>query len=382
MRFGADFQKLIERFSPDADSPIALAVSGGSDSVALLYLAHDWAKHARRSLAVLTVDHRLRPESKQEADQVAALSAKLGHPHKTLIWDSPRAGQAAARNARYVLLGQAARALNARLLLTGHTFDDVVETAMIRRRRGVRDASIAGPVMAAPIPVWPEGRAVTLLRPLVRTSRSDLRTYLASLGQVWADDPSNSNAAYERVRVRDFLARHPKLSNVAGELVGEQQTTREVQLSAIAKNLSKVHIDPSGLIDTASAGPNRHLLKLLIRCASGADVDARDGAVRQMMDSLSEPGQRQTLGGAWVQRTKTGYLIGRDPASHSVDEDGDCFDGRYVKDTDCTLPEQADQPFLVRQSAPPGPHWREIISERLEHIIQCYQTPLLTPVQR
>ena len=119
-----------------------------------------------------------------------------------------------------------------------------------------------------------------------------------------------------------------------------------------------------------------------MRCASGTADDAREGAVRYMMESLSEPGQRQTLGGAWVQRTKTGYLIGRDPASQSSDEDGHYFDGRFVKDVDSTLPETADQPFLVRQSAPPGPHWREIISERLEHLVRCYQTPLLTPVQR
>lgn len=382
MRFSADFQTLIERFAPDADSPIALAVSGGSDSLALLCLAHDWAKHARRSLAVLTVDHRLRPESKQEADQVAALSAKLGHPHKTLIWDTPRASQAAARNARYVLLGQAARTLNARVLLTGHTFDDVVETAMIRRRRGVRNASIAGPEMAAPIPAWPEGRAVTLLRPLLHSSRSDLRTYLASLGQNWVDDPSNSNVAYERVRIRDFLARHPRLSETANEFTREQLKMRSAQQLALAKSMRGVQVDQSGLIDTASADPSRQLLKLLIRCASGAADDARDSAIRYLKEALSQPGQRQTLGGAWVQRSKDGYLFGRDPTGLRSTEFGDVFDGRFERDMGAAMPEKADQPFLVRQSAPPGPHWREIISERLDHLIQCYQTPLLTPVQR
>ena len=119
----------------------ALAVSGGSDSLALLYLAHEWAKVTGRALVVLTVDHRLRPEAKQEAEMVATLCAKLGHTHRTLTWATPRASQAAARRARYVLLAQAARAQNARILMTGHTFDDVVETAMIRRRRGVRQCA-------------------------------------------------------------------------------------------------------------------------------------------------------------------------------------------------------------------------------------------------
>ena len=382
MQFGADFQSLIERFSPESDRPIALAVSGGSDSLALLRLTHEWAKAAGRSLVTLTVDHRLRPEATQESEKVASLSTQLGHSHKTLTWDTPRSSQAAARNARYDLLAESSRALNVRVLLTGHTFDDVVETAMIRRRRGVRDASIAGPVMAATVPAWPAGRSMTLLRPLIQTYRSDLRTYLTALGQTWIDDPSNESAVYERVRVRDFLARHPRLLSIARNFVREEQIMRSVEQIGLAANLSSVEIDPSGLIDTATADPSRHVLKLLIRCASGTADDPRDSAVRELLGALTAPGQRQTLGGAWVQRTKTGFLIGRDPASPSLSVCGNVFDGRFETDPLGALPDKAKQPFLVRQSAPPGPLWQEIISKRLAHLIQCYHTPLLTPVQR
>ena len=382
MQFGADFQSLIERFSQESDRPIALAVSGGSDSLALFHLAHDWATKTDRSLAVFTVDHGLRSEAKQEAEKVAALSAKLGHTHNTLTWDRPRASQAAARSARYELLAKAASALNAQVLLAGHTFDDVVETAMIRRRRGVRDASVAGPVMAAPVPVWPAGRSLTLLRPLIHSARRDLRAYLSSRGQAWIDDPSNSSAVYERVRVRNFLARHPGLFRIAGNFTREQQKARSAWQSGLAANLSKVRIDPGGLIETGSANMSRHLLKLLIRCASGTADDARDGALRQLLGALTVPGQRQTLGGAWVQRSKTGFLIGRDPASPPTEETGGVFDGRFEKDLSGAMPDIGEQPFLVRQSAPPGPHWREIVSERVAHLIRCYQTPLLTPVQR
>ncbi len=382
MQFGADFKTLIERFAPQSDGPVALAISGGSDSLALLHLTHDWATRTGRRLLVLTVDHRLRPEAKQEAQRVADLSAKLGHPHKTLSWETPRASQAAARRARYELLAKAARELNAHCLLTGHTFDDVVETAMIRRRRGARGASIAGPVMAAPVPAWPAGRAVTLLRPLVQTARADLQAYLRSLGQDWVEDPSNTNPAYERVRVRAFLSRHPRLSEMARTFVREQQKARSAQQAELAEHLGEVHVDPSGLIETASPDPSPNVLKLLIRCASGSAEDARDGAVRQLLESLTSPGQRQTLGGAWVQRTKTGFIIGRDPAAPSPEAAGGLFDGRFEEDRHAALPARPEQPFLMRQSAPPGSHWREIISERLVHLVRCYQTPLLTPVQR
>ncbi|MHA7857423.1 MAG: tRNA lysidine(34) synthetase TilS [Henriciella sp.] len=382
MQFGADFQTLIERFSPHRNKPIALAVSGGSDSMALLHLAHEWAGRDQRTLLVLTVDHRLRPEAKQEAERVATLSAQLGHHHETQVWEEPRESQAAARRARYALLARAARTHDAACLLTGHTFDDVVETALIRRRRGVRDASIAGPVLAAPVPIWPEGRFVTLLRPLIRTSRSELRSYLRASGQVWVEDPSNEKTVFERVRVRAFLARHPHLAEIAGAYVQSLQRARTEQQGAMAEALGEVNIDTSGLIDTASAAVSPDLLKRLIRCASGSSDDARDGAVRQLLASLTSPGQRQTLGGAWIQRTKTGFLIGRDPASSAQSGEEDLFDGRYQRDTTANLPEAADLPFLVRQSAPPGSQWREIISDRLAHLMRCYQTPLLNPVQR
>lgn len=382
MQFGADFQTLIERFSPHRNKPIALAVSGGSDSIALLHLAHEWAASDQRTLLVLTVDHRLRPEAKLEAERVATLSAQLGHHHETLVWEEPRESQAAARRARYALLARAARAHDAACLLTGHTFDDVVETALIRRRRGVRDASIAGPVLAAPVPAWPEGRFVTLLRPLIGMSRSDLRAYLRAFGQEWVEDPSNKKMVFERVRVRSLLARHPHLAEIAGAYVQTQQRTRAAQQCVLAEALCDVEIDASGLIETSSTEVSANALKLLIRCASGTSVDARDAAVRQLLASLTSPGQRQTLGGAWIQRTKTGFLIGRDPDSRARSGEEDLFDGRYQRDAAANLPEATTLPFLVRQSAPPGPQWREIISERLAHLMRCYQTPLLNPVQR
>ena len=381
MLFGADFDALIERFSPDKSRPLAIATSGGSDSIALLCLADDWARRTRRDLIVLTVDHQLRPDAKAEAEWVAGVCARLSRPHQTLKWSAPRPSQAAARLARYELLANAARAQGASCLLAGHTADDVVETAMIRRRRGIRDASIAGPVLAAPLPVWPSGRSVTLLRPLIQTQRADLRAYLKARHQEWIDDPSNADPSYERVRIRRFLASHPRLAAIAKSFVHKQQRLRANQQCALADEMSKVTVDPSGLIDTGMAEITPALLRLLIRCASGSALDARDGAVRQMIASLTQPGARQTLGGAWVQRAKTGYLIGRDPAQAMVVAEKELFDGRFERDPTGTLPPLKDLPFLVRQSAPRGPNWREIISERLAHLVACYQTPFLEPVQ-
>ena len=136
MQFGPDFDALIARFTPDPQTKIAIAVSGGSDSVALLLLARAWAQRSERKLCVFTVDHGLRPEAKDEAKWVEALCTRLDLEHKTLVWADPKPTQNAARQARYTLLCEAMWESGASTILVGHTQDDVLETALMRRRRG------------------------------------------------------------------------------------------------------------------------------------------------------------------------------------------------------------------------------------------------------
>lgn len=381
MQFGAEFEALIARFSPNSTHPIALAVSGGSDSMALLMLAHDWAGRSGRPLSVLTVDHKLRAASASEADLVAHRTQQLGHQHQTLVWETPKPSQGAARGARYGLMSDALRETGVELLLTGHTFDDVVETALLRRRRGIRSASIAGPSLAAPVPAWPSGRGVTLLRPLIHSRRSELRSYLKTKDAGWIEDPSNQDPRYERVRVREFLARHPALSALAAGFVSKLQEQLSGVHSSLGKDLLNVAVQPDGLIDTGTTAGSRRLLKLVARVASGTAEDPRGGAVVQLLETLIAPGARHTLGGAWFQKTGSGYIVGRDPGPTPVAEN-DVHDGRFERAPDADLPSKEAMSFLVRQSAPPDSHWREIMSERLAHLALCYQTPLLKPVQR
>ena len=119
-----------------------LAISGGSDSTALMVLLADWLGRARSSagaFTVLTVDHRLRPESAAEAGAVARQAAALGYAHATLVWDGdkpPTGLQAAARAARYRLMADYARAHGIGTILTAHTLDDQAETLLMRLARG------------------------------------------------------------------------------------------------------------------------------------------------------------------------------------------------------------------------------------------------------
>lgn len=377
MRFGADFTALIDRFSSSPSQPLAVAVSGGGDSLALLHLLHVWACEAERNLIAFTVDHGLRSASRGEAETVARLCEAWRIPHQILTWDMPKPAQNAAREARYQLLSTAMRQAGAAILLTGHTFDDVVETVFMRRRRGVRDALATGPTPAAPLPVWPDGRGQTLIRPLVRVTRSRLRTYLSTHKVDWMEDPSNQNANYERVRIRQSLARHQTLRELTGSAVSRLQAARLREDVTLAQAFSRINVRSDGLIETHAAPKPARLLSLLARVASGGMRDPRGSAIAALKKSLTAPGERQTVGGAWFQRTPTGYLIGRDPAGVATECIGDVFDGRYVRDAKARLPQPNEAAFLVRHALPPGTTWRQIISERLLHMQACLYAPSL-----
>lgn len=186
------------------DAPVALAVSGGGDSTALLHLAHDWARTRRRRLLVLSVDHGLQPQSAAWSRLACEAGRRLGCDALTLRWDETGAGPgvaARARRARHALIACAARRAGARLVLFGHTADDRDEEALMRRA-GVPLGRLR---TLGPSPVWPEGRGLLILRPLLTLRRADLRLWLHGRGAAWIDDPANLDA--ERLRIRARLGR-------------------------------------------------------------------------------------------------------------------------------------------------------------------------------
>jgi len=170
---------------------VILAVSGGPDSTALMVLAarlRASCEHPAKLVAV-TVDHRLRPESRREAAAVKRLARSLGIEHRTLRWmgRKPTTGlQQAARNARYRLLAEAARRAGARHVLTAHTLDDQAETVLFRLARGSGVSGLAGMGLIAPVPVR-EGRGGSLVRPLLRIPKARLIAMLKAAKVPYAE---------------------------------------------------------------------------------------------------------------------------------------------------------------------------------------------------
>jgi len=192
---------------------IVLAVSGGPDSIALMWLAARWRRALRRGprLIAVTVDHGLRPEAAREARNVKRLARELDLPHRTLRWRGakPTTGvPAAARAARYRLLAEEARASGATHILTAHTRDDQAETLLMRMLRGSGIAGLAAMARQS------EREGVWLARPLLDIPKSQLVATLNKARIAFADDPTNRDTSYTRPRLRALM---PALAEEGGD---------------------------------------------------------------------------------------------------------------------------------------------------------------------
>lgn len=192
---------------------LLLAVSGGPDSIALLWLAARWRRSLIRGphLLAVTVDHGLRAEAAAEAREVKRLARTLELEHRTLRWTGPKpkAGlPAAARSARYRLLAKAARQSGATHILTAHTRDDQAETLLMRLLRGSGIAGLGAMARES------ERDGVWLARPFLDVSKSQLIATLEKAKIGFADDPTNRDPHFTRPRLRALM---PALAAEGGD---------------------------------------------------------------------------------------------------------------------------------------------------------------------
>jgi tRNA(Ile)-lysidine synthase len=303
---------LLSAFAPlEAHPSAALAVSGGPDSMALMRLAARWLSLKGREpgqIAVLTVDHGLRPEAADEAAFVAKEAARLGFAHATLNWsgDKPKTGiQAAARTARYELMAAYCRKHRLACLATAHTEDDQAETLIMRLRRGSGLDGLASMARLS------ERGGVPLIRPLLGFSKARLTAYLTSLNVPFASDPSNANAAFERVRVRAAMKAlaaagigRPALALTAARL----SRSREA-LSATATGFLESHFSVTPLaqgrisLEAFSKLPDEIALRVLsqaLALTGGRDEPPRMAKAERLLGELRGRAREAALGGCLI----------------------------------------------------------------------------------
>jgi tRNA(Ile)-lysidine synthase len=269
----------------DFTSGAVAAVSGGSDSTALLLLLKhhlDRTAPATKLLAV-TIDHGLRPGSAAEAQAVTRLCATYGISHRILAWSGPKPSTglpAAAREARYRLLAEAARADGIGLILTGHTADDQAETVLMRHARddGRGFAEMAGRGLAGMAPGALYDWREWIVRPLLGTRRSALRDFLRGKHVGWADDPTNIDEAFERPRVRAALAGESVEHMEGALMLAGQAAVERRQLGASAADLihrfasqpagGLIRLDP-GLLGAGDERAAVYALRILLATTGG-----------------------------------------------------------------------------------------------------------------
>ena len=303
---------------------LAVAVSGGADSLALAVLLGDWVRARRGSLVALIVDHRLRAGSGTEARQVAGWCAGLGLERHILSWRGakPEANrQAAARRARYDLLSTWCLRHGVVHLATAHHRDDQAETLLLRLGRGSGLDGLAA--MAA----VNEQAGLRLLRPLLPLPKARLCATLEARGLAWIEDPSNRDPAYARTAARRLLTAGDggglsgeRLAAAAGHL-GRARAALEGTLAALLAE--SVAVDPAGFAwlepaPLCAAGPELALraLSRVLLTVGGAEYTPRLERLERLHGRLRDGlGRGATLAGCRILPRRGRLLVVREAAA-------------------------------------------------------------------
>ncbi|WP_374273913.1 tRNA lysidine(34) synthetase TilS [Brevundimonas sp.] len=279
-----------------SDRPVALALSGGGDSMALLHLTAGWARARGRRIVAFTVDHGLHSQSSAWTAFAGEAACFLGLDWRALEWrgDKPRTNiSAKARHARHALLAGAAREAGATVLMMAHTADDIAEADWMRAR-----GSTLGRLSEwSPAPVWPEGRDVMLLRPLLGIRRERLRGWLRDRRLRWIDDPANVDPASARARARRDLAGRGE-AKAAPAPSGPRSLASETEAFAGIVRLPR----QVGGADLAAAAVS----------VGGGEKTPRGDRLAGILSQLGAgSGVVATLAGARIEATSEGLILSR-----------------------------------------------------------------------
>lgn len=300
------FSTALEKLCPNIDS-FAVALSGGSDSLALVHLLKETYPEAK--MVALTVDHQLREESSAEAQKVNQWMHQANISHHILTWHHDEVAgnlQAKARNARYQLMTDWCKANQIPALLIGHTQDDQAETIAFMQARN------SGPVGLSGMSAKRTVNDVALVRPLLTHTRQELQEWLTHKNLEWMSDPSNQNTDFTRVKIRQQLEKDPAQKAKLLEL-GRQMSIQRLEIERLHRIFVSEHIEQANQslscplssllsLDEAQAA---YTLGRIIQHVGGNDYPPRYAKRLHCLDKLKKAEELKfTLGHCQMQRVK------------------------------------------------------------------------------
>lgn len=340
--------------APLGEFPFAVAVSGGADSMALMLLLREYLQinRIKTPLLAVTVDHKLRPESSEEAVEVARVCAKHGgieHITKVCDWFTGEVEQRGngnvsrrvkpgdskmeehAREFRYELLREVCRDYGVRCLFVAHNLGDQIETTLFRlgRASGINGlAGISGqlPFAISRASAGEEDKAVMLLRPLLSVPKDQLMVTCRRFQQTWVHDPCNDDPVYDRVRIRQELKRlekerGPDILNLFSRFqqiaAKAKKEFARVEQKMIRKHVAVWESDAVVLRMSAFKDPemfdellHRVLSKIIMHVGNKETPPRLASVIRLAADvQRLDTGKQVTLGGCRIKRIAKGYKL-------------------------------------------------------------------------
>lgn len=320
-RFSAKMNQLI---IPKEHNHIALAISGGSDSVALLELMGKWASSHSVDLIILHVNHHLRSNSGDDARFVESICNKMGYQFHHLEWQHngqiQTAIQQQAREARYALMHKKCQELGVKILLTAHHQDDLIETYLMRKKRG------SGPFGLSHSDSF-FFHDLQVFRPLLPFSKQDLLHYLQENSASWVEDPSNISDNYERNRVRKSIEKYStqEKENILLEMRDAQQQAFELNEKLIAFLAEYVAINRLGyaIVDLKHFDQQVYDLQLqitshILTIISGQTTPPRHRNIEPLILRITQESNfKVSLHGCLLVKKNNKLLICREPQQYA-----------------------------------------------------------------
>tara|TARA_B110000971_G_C19930632_1_gene463794 strand:+ start:83 stop:1090 length:1008 start_codon:yes stop_codon:yes gene_type:complete len=315
--------KVFEEFSNSllVKNDLAVAVSGGPDSLALAYLAKCYSIKNKIKVKFFIVDHKLRNESTLEAKNVKNILSKIDINCKILRWNGKKPSkniQAESRDKRYSLLANECKKNNIKYLLLGHHINDLFENFFIRLARG---SGLKGLISFSKNTIY-KNKDLNILRPLLDLEKKDLLYISRKVFSFFVSDPSNKNKDYQRTRIRNLLKElekegldKKKLKLTIDNLKDSDSSIRFYVNRNLEKNsiLKKnIYFLSCSFFDQSHEIIFRSLTAIIQKIGKNY-YPVRGKSINKLIEGINDKSfSKVTLGGCFIERVNETILISKE----------------------------------------------------------------------